>query len=292
VTSLRPAPKNEINDELRWNLLQKKAQEVRVAQAFQLFRKNGVEPILIKGFAAARNYPDSRVRLSLDIDFAVAAGDFEKARVIETPEGVGIDVHRELRGLDTLGWTNLFENSQLIEIDGCSVRVPRAEDHLRVLCVHWLTDGGSNKDRLWDIYYAIESRGADFDWGRFLDVVSPVRRRWLVATAGLAHRYLGLDLSGTPIENEALDLPVWLIKTVEREWASGTPERPMETTVYDPGVFLMQLRKRLRPNPIRATVEMEGSFDARTRVFYQIGNFLSRIAPTYRRIWRTLGRGE
>jgi hypothetical protein len=59
-------------------------------------------------------------------------------------------------------------------------------------------------------------------------------------------------------------------------------------------MFLKQFAKRLRPNPIRATVEAEGDLDAKTRVFYQIGNFLSRIWPTFRRISSTLrgaGRG-
>lgn len=292
------AVRTDINDEARWNLLQKKTQEIRVVQAFELFRKNGIEPILIKGYAAARNYPDSETRLSLDIDFAVAGDDFDRARQIETPEGIGIDVHRELRHLDTLGWDDLFENSELIAIDGCQARVLRAEDHLRVLCVHWLTDGGSDKTRLWDIYYAVANRPPDFDWGRCLDVVTPHRRRWLVATVGLAHRYLGLDLSTTPIENEARDLPKWLVRTVEREWAAETKTRPLETAVFEPAMFVKQFAKRLRPNPIRATVEAEGDFDAKTRVFYQIGNFLSRIRPTFRRISKTLrgssqgGNGE
>lgn len=284
---MNEAVRTEINDEARWNLLQKKTQEIRVVQAFELFRRNGIEPVLIKGYAAARNYPDSETRLSLDIDFAVGAADFEKARQIETPEGIGIDVHRELRHLDTLPWNDLFENSELTEISGCRVRLLRAEDHLRVLCVHWLTDGGWDKSRLWDIYYAIANRSHDFDWPRFLDVVTPRRRRWLVATVGLAQRYLGLDLTDTPIENEARDLPKWLVRTVEREWARER-ERPMETTVFEPAMFVKQFVRRLSPNPIRATVEAEGDFDAKTRVFYQIGNFLSRIMPTLRRISKTL----
>ena len=287
---MNDAVRTAIDDEARWNLLQNKAQEVRVVEAFELFRKNGIEPVLIKGYAAARNYPDSETRLSLDVDFAVADSDFEKARTIETPEGLGVDVHRELRHLDTLPWDDLFRNSQMIELNGCSVRVLRAEDHLRVLCVHWLTDGGSDKTRLWDIYYAIAHRPPDFDWGRFLDVVTPRRRRWLVATIGLARRYLGLDLAGTPIETEARDLPKWLIRTVEREWALER-ERPMETAVFDRAMFVNQLARRLRPNPIRAAVEAEGDFDAKTRVFYQIGNFVSRIRPTLRRIVRTV-RGQ
>jgi len=289
--------KTEINDDYRWNILQKKAQEIHIVRAFELFRSHGIEPLLIKGFAAGRNYPDSVIRLSIDMDLAVAEADYPRAALISVSSaanGLAMDLHRDLRHLDTLDWDDLFENSRLVKIDGGSVRVLRPEDHLRVLCVHWLTDGGSNKDRLWDIYYAVENRPADFDWGRFLDPVTTRRRRWLVCTVGLAHHFLDLDLSGTPIKDEALDLPAWLIKAVEREWASETKALPMESAIVDRSVFIKQFKKRLRPNPIRATIEMEGSFDAKTRVFYQIANFFMRIAPTIRRISDTIriGRSE
>ena len=36
-------------------------------------------------------------------------------------------------------------------------------------------------------------------------------------------------------------------------------------------IIVKQIKKRIPPNPIQATIEMEGSFDARTRVQYQLG---------------------
>ena len=284
---------NEITDEIRWGLLQRKTQKLLALRAFALFRKRGIEPILIKGFAAAGYYPISRPRLSVDMDLAVSANDFEIAKDLSKSrdaEGLAIDVHRELRHLDTVGWQDLYANSQLLEVDGGVIRVLRPEDHLRVLCVHWLTDGGSNKDRLWDIYYLIENREPDFDWGRFLNTVSGRRRRWLTCTIGLANRYLGLNLEDTPIRDNARELPAWLIKEVESEWASDTPAKPLEACLDDPKMFIKQLRKRMRPNRIWATVHMEGSFDAKTRVFYQIGNFVKRVVPSFRRVSGTLKR--
>jgi hypothetical protein len=128
----------------------------------------------------------------------------------------------------------------------------------------------------------------DFDWERFLNVVDSRRRRWVVCSIGLAHRYLGLDLSDTPIEDEVLDLPVWLTNTIEQEWASEPQDRPLETTLGDRKLMLAQIKKRLNPNPISATVLMKGSFDARTRAFYQIGNIFMRIAPSYERMSRAI----
>ena len=274
-------------------MLQRKVQERNAVRAFEIFRENGIEPILIKGIAATSYYPASVYRASVDIDLAVADADFETAKVIAgslTADGLSIDVHRELRHLDTVGWEDLFENSTLVEADSDSYRVLRPEDHLRVLCVHWLNDGGINKNRLWDVYYLIASRATDFDWDRALQVVSSTRQRWIVFTIGLAQKYLGLDLHDTPIEDEASKLPEWLVKTVEREWATGEEQIPLWIILNDRKKLLKQISLRLNPNPIRATVEMEGSFDSKTRFFYKVGNFFQRLFPSLRRNIDTLGR--
>ena len=281
----------EINDEARWSLIYRRAQEVKAVEAFGLFREQGIEPVLIKGLAAGRFYPGDKARQSIDMDIAVAADDFEAANAVAVaagPKGLAIDLHRELRHLDTVAWDDLFANSQLLDVEGGTIRVLRPEDGLRVLIVHWLTNGGAERDRLWDVYYAIANRPADFDWDRFLNVVGPNRRRWLVCTVGLAHRFLGLDIDDTPIADEARDVPEWLVKTVEREWASSTPFVPLEFAISDPKTLLKQIPRRLRPDPIWATIQMEGSFDARTRAFYQIGSFFKRLMPSYRRVSKTI----
>lgn len=266
---------------------------MRAVQAFSLMREAGIEPILIKGLAAARFYPEPGSRASIDMDIAVSANDFEAADKIArsaAANGLAIDLHRELRHLDTVEWNDLFTNSQLLEVDGGNIRVLSEEDHLRVLIVHWLTDGGARKERLWDFYYCIRERSTNFDWDRFLNTVSERRRRWLICTIGLAHHYLGLDLDDTPIRDEAKNLPSWLIKALEKEWANETPFMPLETVIHDPKMFLKQIPRRLQPNPIWATVQLEGSFDAKTRVFYQLGSFLQRIVPSYKRVSSTILR--
>ncbi len=106
-----------ITDDSRWNLLQEKAMAVRALQAFTLFRENGIEPILIKGLAAARFYPEPGSRASIDMDLAVSSVDFETASQIAisaAANGLAIDLHRELRHLDTVDWSDLFENSRLL----------------------------------------------------------------------------------------------------------------------------------------------------------------------------------
>jgi hypothetical protein len=291
VHETETAENSAMTDETRWNLLQAKAMQVRSVKAFALFREQGIEPILIKGLAAARLYPEPGSRASIDMDLAVSSGDFEPAQKIArsaAANGLAIDLHRELRHLDTVEWKDLFDNSQLIDVEGGTIRVLRHEDHLRVLCVHWLTDGGANKEKLWDIYHGVNNRGNDFDWGRLLGIVSERRRRWLVCAIGVAHHFLGLDLTDTPVEDEAVNIPTWVVKTVQKEWANKIRFRPLETVWNDPKELLQQIPKRLRPNPIWATIEMEGSFDAKTRVFYQVGSFFHRIIPSYRRVSQSI----
>jgi Uncharacterised nucleotidyltransferase len=280
-------------DEYRWNILQKKAQDIRVGQAFSMFRSHDIEPILIKGWAATQFYPPTKSRYSVDIDLAFRADDVESAiRISRSPEasGLAIDVHRELRHLDTVEWADLASNSRLIEIETGLVRVLRPEDHLRVLCTHWLTDGGEDRERLWDIYYLVDRRPADFDWDRCLNSVGDIRRRWIVCTIGLAHLFLNLNLDDTPIAKEARDLPEWLVKTIEREWAADNRLVPLEACLNDRKLFFRQFLKRMRANPIQATIFMNGSFDAKTRIFYRIGGNIKRIPSSIRRIWKTLAQ--
>src|SRR5258708_35995394 len=95
----------------RWNLLQKKIKETKICSAFDLFRQEGIEPILIKGWAAAANYPSDTPRHYNDIDLAVPARDFVRAENLSATENflsLNLDIHNELRHLDTVDWENLF----------------------------------------------------------------------------------------------------------------------------------------------------------------------------------------
>jgi hypothetical protein len=156
------------------------------------------------------------------------------------------------------------------------------------LCVHWLTDGGVSKERLWDIVYAIENRPKNFDWDRCLSIVSETRRDWIICTVGLAVRYLELDIKNTPLNNLLRELPKWMIRTVEKEWESKIGLKPLHHCFRNRQEFFEQIYKRIPPNPIQATIEMEGKFDDRTRIFYQIGSFIFRFKPSIERISQTL----
>jgi hypothetical protein len=284
-----------MTDEFRFYLVKKRHAENLILHAFRVFRSHGIEPVLIKGWAAARNYPESKPRFWGDVDLAVGDGDYTRALALVTgadAQAKGVDLHYELRALDTLPWETLFSNSELVQLDAEQVRILRAEDHLRVLCVHWLINGGEARERLWDIAYAVQNRPVDFDWSKCLDVVSTTRRKWIIYTIGLAHVYLGLKVDNLPFKAELVSLPSWLIGCVEKEWASGVMTAPLQTLFRSPRGFFQQLRKRIPPNPIQATVNCEGEFDDSPRLRYQVRDTFNRMLPSIRRVSGAIATGK
>lgn len=265
-----------------WNSLQSKAQEINVVSAFHAFENAGIQPILIKGWAAARKYPRHHIRRPGDIDLAFPPEDFERAGdVIRQPDVAryNVDLHKGLRQLDTVDWTDLFQHSKLVDLNGTSVRVLCEEDHLRLMSTHWLIDGGSYKDKLWDVYYAVQNRSADFDWDRCLNVVSATRRKWVICTIGLAHRYLGLSVDDLPFADEVETIPKWITNCVEREWKRADRLEPILTSTHDKGLLIRQIARRIPPNPIRATIEAEGDLYGSRRQIYQAQVIGRRALP-------------
>lgn len=264
---------------VKWLQINLKVKEKWLIETFRLFRKKGIEPILIKGRAVAEYYPQVYYRRSLDIDLCVSPKCYQKAfdTLKNNPSDYGIvDLHDGLRQLDTLEWEDLFENTIPLKLDDYKIRILRPEDHLRVLCVHWLIDGGEFKERLYDIFWLIKNRPKNFDWQRCLGPVPKHRRRWIICVIGIAHKYLNLEIDDLPFAEEAKNLPKWLTKTIEKEWQSEIRLAPLKFNIKKPKKLIQQLKKRLPPNPITATVLVEGNFDSKTRLFYQTKNFYQR----------------
>lgn len=275
---IREMEENE-NDR-RWLILSAKLSEEKLKSAFRLFRENGVEPILIKGWAAAREYPAKHERVFSDIDLSVAPSVYEKGLIIVSSEEgskLNVDLHCGLRHLDTVVWEKLFQNSKIILLDDVPIRILSAEDHLRVLCVHWLTDGGAFKERLLDIYYLLQNNAENFDWDACFGAIDENRRDWIVKTIGVVKRYYGLDTSRMPFAADLDVIPEWFINELEREWASETRLVNILAVINNKKEFWRQFKKRMRPNAIQATVYMEGKFDESSRVYYHAGSFLKRL---------------
>lgn len=272
-------------DEKRWQILQVALHEKQLEQAFALFREAGIEPIVIKGWAAVRFYPEGSKRFPGDIDLCIAPEQYAQAYELLDKKGgsLPVDLHEGFRRLDAVTYADLFANTQLIRLGDTNIRVLADEDHLRVQCTHWLLDGGAYREKLKDIHYAVENRRADFDWERCLNAAGEKRHRWTACAILLAHKYLGTNIDGTPLTNES-DLPEWLIKTVEREWADPVRLQPLKLFLKDRKGLWHQLKKRFPPNALQATIEMEGYLDVTPRIYYQLMNTVARIAPSIKRL--------
>lgn len=280
------------SDAEKWKILKYKALELQIVELFKLFRSHGIEPILIKGWAASLYYPRRYERIFSDFDLAVAPRLFGRAAALLDAQKLTVDLHRGLEKHDTYDWNDLFENSVFEKIDGYEIRIPRPEDHLRVLCVHWLMDGGAYREKLWDVFYLIEKNGSDFDWQRCLGGLDGKRRRWILTVIALTRKYFNLDVSKIPFREELSDVPGWVYETVEYEWANPLPLRPLHACLDDRRMLFKQIRKRIPPNKIQATVELNGEFDHSSRAKYQFLNMFQRVFPTFQRVTRTFLTGK
>lgn len=275
----------------KWYLLNSRLQEMQCVEVTDRLLREGIECVVLKGPAIKRFYPAEKIRPSVDIDIAVRPEEFSRALELRKEGLLGnynIDLHEGFRHFDTRGWDAGFERSLPIELEDGTIRVLAVEDQLRLICVHWLTDGGERKGRLWDIHYIVDKARKDFDWDYFLDSNGPVRRQWMIAVVGLAHKYTDLPLVGIPFREEALNLPSWLVRTLERRWSDELVFAPLDTSVRSPAMFIQQFRRRFPPNAVMATVGLEGRFDNRSRVGYQLRYFMKQMMPSVYRVFRSI----
>ena len=278
-----------MTDVYRWQALFSKRLELSIVEAMKLFRSAGLEPILIKGWVAARNYPEGRIRTYSDLDFAVSSDQYPAAEALrksDAAERFHIDLHCELRHLDSKPWKQIFHDSQLVSLEGYDVRIPSDEDHLRILATHWLNDRGESKEKLWDIYFAVANRPADFSWRECLEVVSSNRRTWVLMSIAAAHRYLNLPIDDLPFADEVRNLPEWLAASLESGWESGTQLRPLSMSWREPKELFTQLLLRIPPSPIQSAIENEGDLLQGPRRVYQLQSMGKRAQRSLEKLFQ------
>jgi hypothetical protein len=280
-----------INDSelVKWQQLYFKVQEKELIETYKLFVENAIEPILIKGWAVSQFYPVPSTRMFSDLDLCVSPEQYQKAGELiqQRTVSIPVDVHQGVKHLDTVSFDDLLKNSTFLELDGVLIRVLRPEDHLRVLAVHWLLDGGGNLERLWDIHHLINKTREGFDWERCLGVIDKKRRRWIICVIWATHHYVGLSIKDLTVFPQIKNVPEWFKRAVQKEADEGQKLFPLQTCLKDPKLLWKQIRKRFPPNPIQATVELNGDFDKFPRMYYQVMNMGYRINPSF---WRIVKR--
>jgi Uncharacterised nucleotidyltransferase len=266
-----------------------------VQEVIKLLDSAGVEPLLVKGWAVARLYPEMGLRPYGDIDLCLKPEQYEAATaVMSTPEGekYNVDMHKGLEKLDDQSLDKLFARSQTIRLGEVYVRMPRLEDQLRILCTHLLRHGAWRPLWLCDIAAIVESLPADFDWGLCLGAD---RRQadWIACSIGLAHQLLGARVDDTPVSGRARSLPSWLKTAVLKQWKQSraidhTPPELMAVSLR----HLARLPKALHerwPNPVQATFNLKAPFNDLPRLPFQVGEYASQVFSFLSRLPKLLG---
>lgn len=271
----------------RFNSLQAALHERNLKTVIALLRDAGIEPLLLKGWAIARLYPEAGMRPYVDLDLCVLPRDFARASgVLEQSncDECRIDLHNGFEKFYESRTDDILAHSRLVKLDDLDVRVLNPEDDLRFLCLHMLRHGAVQPLWLCDIALLLESIPDDFDWGRCLTGSTRVAD-WVACAVGLAHQLLGVDVEGTPVARRARALPNWLLSTVLQEW--GTPLKTLPQLVIflrDPRRWLRELPKELPnhwPNPIEATMALRGAFSRTPRLPFQIAHLAARAGAMF-----------
>jgi len=278
-SDLRDSPAaRQFRQMYRYNSLQVALRERSLVQVFSLFRRFGVEPMLVKGWAVARHYAEPGLRPCGDLDLCVLPEQRDAAlAALNSSQALGcdVDLHVGFGKFYDRRAEEVYSRSQLVRCGEAEVRVPAPEDHLRFLCTHLLRHGAARPIWVCDLAVALETRNADFDWDRCL---SGGRRQadWVACAIGLAHQLLNLEVDGTPVARRAKNLPSWLLPAVLQVW--GTPFRfPGQITAYlRRPLDLVRELPRHWPNPIEATAGVNGRFTEMPRLPFQIGHVVSR----------------
>ncbi|MBC7911852.1 MAG: nucleotidyltransferase family protein [Pyrinomonadaceae bacterium] len=289
----------DLKQTYRLYTLQAAIHEREIAQVIKLLKPAGIAPVLVKGWSVARKFPEPALRPYGDIDLFIHPEQFDKAtEILSSPEGrkFFVDLHKGADHLDTTPFDVLYERAQVVGLGDETVRVLADEDHLRVLCVHFLHHGGWRPAGLCDIGLLVESSGASFDWEACL-TGDKKRAGWVACTVALAHQLLGADISETPITATAANLPRWLVPAVLREWNNPVSidhvvPPPLAKRLSHPFETIKAIRRRWPPNPIQATIVMNGAFNNWPRIIYQAGNYVARTAKFLAKLPGTAGSSQ
>jgi hypothetical protein len=287
----------ELEQAYRLHALQSAIHERDLENALNLLRAAAIEPILVKGWTVARLYPDPGLRPYGDLDLCVAPNQYPEAvRALrqETNKAYQVDLHRGFKTLDNHPWGELYARSRLEHLGAVEVRVLGPEDHLRVLCFHFLREGAWRPLWLCDVAVALETRPPDFDWALFIGGEDR-RRKWFACVIALAGQLLGASMDGIPPDLRTSRMPSWLLPSVLREWRVRSMSRrhttPMSATWRTPLHALKAESLRAHwPNPIEATVGVNGPFNEIPRLPFQLGNCAVRTIEFLRRTTKSRSR--
>jgi hypothetical protein len=284
-SELRKAPAaHQLQEAYRQNAVCGALQERRIEDVVAVLKGAGVTPILVKGWTAARLYPNPALRFPGDIDLMLRPPDLKRVREALERRPVLISEvdtwHEELDSFSERAWDGLYARAQVVRLGETDVQVLGPEDQLAFLCMHFLRHGAWRPIWLCDIGVALETRPPSFNWELCLGG-GWGRADWIACALGLAHVLLSADVRETPVAQRATHLPGWLAPRVLKHWERPLPRQHdppdlIRTALRRPSAVPSALRARW-PDPIQATIRANGPFNGLPRLPFQIWEY-SRLA--------------
>jgi hypothetical protein len=284
-SDLANGPSGELlHQAFRLLTLQAAIHQNKIEKVFRCFRAASVEPVLIKGWSVACRYPQPGLRPYGDIDLLIRPKDVSIASTVVTSDELRdclIDLHPGAFELADRPIAKLWARSRLVSCGAEQVRVLGDEDHLAMLAIHFLKHAGWRPLWLCDVGLMLESRSKHFDWDVCLGG-DKRRVNWILSTIGLAHELLGAAINDELVAARAI-VPAWLTEDVLTNWKQPFVSRhephnhkaPMRSYLRSPRGVMADLKRRW-PNPILATISVNGMFGQRRPVGYQLRNCLQR----------------
>lgn len=279
---------SELLQAYRIHAVQSVLHELEIKEAVQLLSSHGVEPILVKGWSIARLYVEPALRPYGDIDLCVSAEQYAIAKRLAdelAARDIRVDLHKGFAGFGDQSWGELYSRSRCPEIEGVKVRTLAPEDHLRLLCFHFLREGAWRPLWLCDIAVAVETRPARFDWNLCLGA-NDTSKNYVACTLMLAQRLLQANLDGTPADVSEKELPAWLLPAVLKEWRVRSMYQrhraPLTSAWRRPITTLRKLRNHW-PSAIEATISVNSAFDDTPRWPLQVRSCCKRMHDSLRR---------
>jgi hypothetical protein len=270
----------------RLHTLQAARHEDNLTQVVAGLRAAGVEPILIKGWAVARLYPETGLRPYGDLDLCVRPGQLAAAVAVLTAAAGRfgpVELHEGVPDVTDRSWQTLDRRSRLAPLGGGDVRVLGPEDQLRQLCLHFWRHNACRPLWLCDIGAALESCPADFDWDYCLRGDQRLTG-WVVCIVALAGRLLGARVAGPRLAGRAGALPAWLPAAVLWKWGEPRDGRPLTYYLQHPAEFPKALLYRWL-DPLKASYRA-GAAPRCPPVLLQLLSLIGRLVEMAARLQR------
>jgi hypothetical protein len=257
--------------------------EEQLLDIFRSFTSLGIRAILLKGWSVARFYPATGLRPLGDIDLLVA--DSERNLAQEAIRQLKckrfpVDLnHDEFPRFGESSFEQLYDRSEQSNLQDSAIRVLCPEDHLRLLCLHFLKHGGWRPLWLCDIAAALEKLPVTFSWNRCLGCCDRYAE-WIACTIEVARELLGAQ-PAVELSFHRRTIPRWFLSAILKEWSfCRSPTRPRFSQLIpgqlrNPALLLKELRLRW-PNAIQATVDTHAPLNSYPRALFQVQNYLFR----------------